>query len=293
MTVVFLNGQFVDQQDAALDPLDRGVMLGDGIFETIRFEEGHLLFHVAHFARLGRNARIVEIPWNMPPEELLALCQQVIDANKLHRGRLRITVTRGELGASPEIGAASGAPTVIIHATSINQDALESQRQRGWTATVAPFPVNHQSPLAAVKSTSYQANLLARHTARRDGFDEAILLNTDGLLAEGAMTNLFVVKDGRVLTPPVHDGALPGILRLKLGIICARLGIPWAEESIALEQLLDADEAFLTNVVVEVMPLVKVRDRRIGSGSPGEVADRLQRAHRLDVDQFLATMRKG
>ena len=293
MGTLYLNGQFADDHDASLDPLDRGVLLGDGIFETIRFEEGQLLFHVAHFARLGRNARLVEIPWNMTPEEILAICQQVIDANRIKAGRLRITVTRGELGASPEVGAASGAPTVIVHVASVNQEALELQRQRGWSALVAPFPVNHRSPIAAVKSTSYQANLLARHRARREGHDEAVLLNTDGLLAEGAMTNLFVVKEGRVLTPPVEDGALPGILRLKLGILCARVGIGWAEESLALEQLLGADEAFMTNVVCEVMPLVRVGSNLIGAGQPGPIAARLQAEHRRDVAQFLAAMRRG
>jgi len=293
MGTIYLNGRFADDHDASLDPLDRGVLLGDGIFETIRFEEGQLLFHVAHFARLGRNARIVEIPWNMAPEELLAICQQVIDANRLAMGRLRITVTRGELGTSPEVGAASGAPTVIVSVAPVNAESLALQRQRGWTGMVAPFPVNHRSPLAAVKSTSYQANLMARHRARREGHDEAILLNTDGLLAEGAMTNLFVVKEGRVLTPPIEDGALPGILRLKLGILCARVGIGWAEESLALEQLLGADEAFMTNVVCEVMPLVRVGDAPIGNGQPGSITTRLQSEHRRDVTQFLATMRRG
>lgn len=293
MSVLYLNGQFHEHHEAALDPLDRGVLLGDGIFETIRFEEGQLLFHVAHFARLGRNARIVEIPWNAPPEELLDICQQVIDANGLRRGRLRITLTRGETGASPEIGAASGAPTIIVHANPINQEALDAQRARGWSLGLAPFPLNHRSPLAVVKSTSYQANLLARHHARRDGHDEAILLNTDGLLAEGAMSNLFAVRDGRVLTPPIEDGALPGILRLKLGILCARVGIGWAEESLALDDLRGADEAFCSNVIMEVMPVVRIGDRPVGSGKPGPIAARLQREHRNDVEQFLATLRKG
>jgi branched-chain amino acid aminotransferase len=293
MSVVYLNGQFVEHLDAALDPLDRGFLLGDGIFETVRFEESHLLFHVAHFARLGRNARIVQIPWNMPPEELLAVCQQVIDANDLRAGRLRITLTRGECGPSPEIGAAPGPPTLFIQAIQINQAALDAQRSRGLSATVAPFPVNHRSPLAVVKSTSYQANLLARHHARQTGHDEALLLNTDGLLAEGAMSNLFIVKNGIVLTPPIDDGALPGILRLKLGIICAQNGIGYREESLTLEQVRAADEAFMTSAIAEIMPLVRLDDQPIGTGSPGPVMRRLFEAHRAQVIQFLALMRRG
>jgi len=207
MTILYLNGKFVEHQDAALDPLDRGVLLGDGVFETIRCEEGQLLFHSAHFARLGRNARIMEIPWNMHSEELLQVCQQCLDANGLEAGRLRITVTRGELGSSPEINVGATAPTVIVSAHHTNQTVIEESRARGWSARVVHFPLNHRSPLAEVKSTSYQERLLARMVAKRDGFDEGIMLNTDGLVAEGAMTNLFIVRDGGVVTPPVEDGA--------------------------------------------------------------------------------------
>ncbi len=293
MSVLYLNGKFLDQHEAALDPLDRGVQLGDGIFETVRCEEGQLLFHLAHFARLGRNARLMEIPWNMGPEELLQLCQQCLDANSLKLARLRVTLTRGELGTSPEIGSGSTAPTLIISAQPLNQAALDEARILGWRARLVHFPLNHRSPLAEVKSTSYQERLLARLAAKRDGFDEGLMLNTDGLLAEGAMSNLFIVRGGAVSTPPVEDGALPGILRLRLGLLCARLSIPYVEESLTLEDLHRADEAFLTNAVMEVMPLVTVGERRIGDGRPGPFSERLYNENRRDVRMFLDMMRTG
>lgn len=293
MTILYLNGKFVEHQDAALDPLDRGVLLGDGVFETIRCEEGQLLFHSAHFARLGRNARIMEIPWNMHSEELLQVCQQCLDANGLEAGRLRITVTRGELGSSPEINVGATAPTVIVSAHHTNQTVIEESRARGWSARVVHFPLNHRSPLAEVKSTSYQERLLARMVAKRDGFDEGIMLNTDGLVAEGAMTNLFIVRDGGVVTPPVEDGALPGIMRLRLGMICGRMGMTYAEESLTTEDFLTAEEAFLTNAIIEVMPLVRMNEHRIGEGEPGRIVRRLQAENRADVEAFLAGLRKG
>lgn len=293
MSIVYLNGRFHDHIDAALDPLDRGMVLGDGLFETIRCEAGQLIFHAAHFARLARGARLLEIPWNMNSEELLSLCQQCLDANRLATARLRITVTRGELGNSPEIASASSAPTLLIHAQPFQQRIIDDQRERGWAGAVANFPVNHRSPLSEVKSTSYQEHLLARHFARRAGADEAIMLNCDGLLAEGAMSNIFIVKNGTVFTPQVEDGALPGIVRLKIGLICARIGVEYAEESLALEQLLEADEAFMTNSLVEVMPLVRVGERPLGNGSPGSVSRRLHIEHRRDVEQFLSALRGG
>ncbi|MCC6546359.1 aminotransferase class IV [Candidatus Sumerlaeota bacterium] len=293
MTILYLNGKFVEQQDAALDPLDRGVLLGDGIFETIRCEEGQLLFHSAHFARLGRNARIMEIPWNVHSEELLQICQQCLDANQLDSARIRITLTRGELGSSPEINASATAPTLIISAHAINQRMIDESRERGWTARIVQFPLNHRSPLSEVKSTSYQERLLARMVAKRDGYDEGVMLNTDGLLAEGAMTNIFIARSGKILTPPVEDGALPGIMRLRLGMISARLGFLYSEESLTAYDLLTADEAFFTNAIIEVMPLVRLDDNVIADGKPGLVSRRLQEENRRDVAAFLAPLRRG
>ncbi len=293
MPILYLNGKFVEHLDASLDPLDRGVLLGDGLFETIRCEEGQLVYHVAHFSRLARSARVVEIPWNMPPEQLVEICHQVLDANNHGRARLRITLTRGELAGSPEIGGHQSAPTLIVHAQGIDQDALDAARRRGWSARVVSFPLNHRSPLSEVKSTSYQERVLARHVARRDGMDEGLMLNTDGLLAEGAMSNLFIVRGGTVYTPPVCDGALPGIVRLKVGLICARLGIGYEEVSLTLENLHAADEAFMTNAIIEVMPLASEGGRPIGSGNPGPLTERLFAELRRDVDEYLSARRRG
>lgn len=292
MPILYLNGRFLEHMDASLDPLDRGVLLGDGLFETVRCEEGQLLFHLAHYARLGRNARRLEIPWNMNAEDLLAICQQVLDANDLKLARLRITLTRGEGSGGPDL-VSGGAPTLIVHAQQLDQGPIDEARQRGWSGAVASFPINHRSPLAEVKSTSYQEHLLARHFARRDGFDEALLLNTDGLLAEGAMANLFIVRGNDVVTPPVGDGALPGIMRRKIGLICGRFGYEYGEESLTLEHLENADEAFLTNAIMEVMPLVRVGSTRIGDGQPGPAVQQLFHEHRRDVEMFLHQTRGG
>lgn len=293
MAILYLNGKFVEQLDAALDPLDRGVLLGDGIFETIRCEGGQLLFHVAHFSRLGRSARLMEIPWNMSPDDLLAVCQQVLDANSLKTARLRVTITRGESHAGPDLGTSGSAPTLIVHAVPLDPEPLNQARAKGWTAGMVHFPLNHRSPLAEVKTTSYQEHLFARHIVRRHGFDEGLFLNTDGLLAEGCMSNLFLVRDGTVYTPPVDDGALPGIMRLKLGLICSRLNIEYRENSLTLEDLKSADEAFMTNAIIEVMPLVRVQEASIGDGAPGPVTNRLYEEHRRDIRQFLLAMQGG
>lgn len=293
MPIIYLSGQFVEHQEAALDPLDRGMLLGDGIFETIRCEEGQLLFHVAHFARLMRSARITHLPFNMPNEDLLEICQQILDANSLTYARLRITVTRGESGGGPDFTSGKTAPTLLVHAVDFDAARFDTMRKKGISAEVIDFPLNHRSPLAQVKTTSYQERLLARHRATSSGADEGIFLNTDGILAEGAFSNVFLVKDGVVKTPPVADGALPGIVRLKTGLLCPRLELDYKEESLTLDDLLSADEAFMTNSLMEIMPLTEVNSQLVGNGDPGETTLRLFGEHRKDVESFLESMRTG
>lgn len=293
MPVIHLNGRFLEQSEAALDPLDRGMLLGDGVFETIRCEEGQLLFHVAHFARLARDARILEIPWNRTNEEMLQICQQVLDANGLRRARLRLTLTRGEGSTSPEIAPGNTPPTLLIHAAAVDQEHLDRQRATGWTLAPSAIPVNHRSPLATVKTTSYVERLLARREARRHGADEALMLNTDGLVAEGAMTNLFAIRGEEVLTPPVEDGALPGIMRMKIGLLCPRLGLRYREMSITREELESAETVFCTNAVLEMMPVAAVGGRKIQLPGKGSVFHRLFQEHRRDIEQFLGLMRGG
>ncbi len=293
MPVIYLNGQFHEHIDAALDPLDRGVLLGDGLFETLRCEKGQLLFHEEHFARLAKGARQIEIPFNLQSEDLLQICQQVIDANRYRGARLRVTVTRGELHGSLDIAESPTAPTVLVHARTIDLDAIDDKRRDGWKAMMMHFPINHLSPLAQVKSTSYQERVLARHWAKRQNFDEAVFLNTDGLLAEGAMSNLFIVDAGHVKTPPVEDGALPGIIRRRIIELCGRLEIPFEEESLTVEDLREADEAFFTSSLIEVMPLVKLDKSYIGEGEPGLITRRLFDAHRRDVASYVSAIRGG
>lgn len=293
MPIIYLNGKFTEQADAALDPLDRGVLLGDGLFETIRCEQGQLFYSLAHLARLARGAHILEIPWSLTNEEFLEICHQVLDANGLQTARLRVTLTRGELGNSPEAGSLRTAPTLLIHAVAIDQEKLEEERVKGWALHQVSFPINHRSPLAQIKSTSYLEHLIARREAKRHGADEGILLNAQGNVAEGAMSNLFLLRGNRLLTPPVSDGALPGILRLKIGLICARIGLEQAEETLTMEDLRRAEEVMATNSMIEVMPVVRIGDTVVGPGRPGPMASRLQREHRKDVEGFLRIMREG
>ena len=153
-------------------------------------------------------------------------------------------------------------------------------RERGMAAVVSGVRRNETSPLARVKSLNYLDNLLAREEARRSGAGEALLLNTRGFIAEGAASNVFLVRDGTLLTPGVEAGALPGITRQVVMELAGEEGLAVEEANVTLPDLFGAGEAFLTNSVMEVMPLVSVDGRPVGPGRPGPLTERLARRYR-------------
>lgn len=285
MNVICLNGEFIDLEDAHISPTDAGFLHGHGVFETLRVEEGIALHATDHFARLARGARVLEIPFQVAPDELLALCQQVLDVNALEDARLRITLTAGPLRGHP-IASREGEPTLAITATALDS-RIDDARTQGWRAVIVPIPRNHHSPLATIKSTNYLDSILARRIARQSGYDEAILLNTDGLIAEGSMTNLFLIREQRLLTPPVTDGALPGIQRGRLPALAAQCNLQFSEETLCADDLIAADEAFLTNAILQIVPLCAIGQHAIGDGHPGPHTKALYATHRATIARLL------
>lgn len=289
MDTICLNGEFLALEEARVSASDGGLLLGDGVFETMRVELGQVLHADAHFARLSRGVRLLEIPFRVEPHALMELCEQVLDANGLRDARMRITVTRGPMRNQP-IASSEGEPTLLIAATRLDA-RVDEARARGWRLAVAPNPRNHRSPLSTVKTTSYLESTFARRHAVRLGFDEALMLNAEGMVAECAMANVFVVSDGRVSTPRIEDGALPGVMRAAAIDACAELGIPCREETLALEDVVSASEVFATNAIVQVLPVVQMGERAIGSGQPGAVAMRVFECYRRRVAKMVRASR--
>lgn len=272
--IVCLNGSLLPRSQARLPAVDYGFLYGYGIFETVRAYSGHIFRLGQHLDRLSRSARIVGIDLDAIGFDLEGALYGTLEANGLADGRLRLTISGGEGDASPELSG-SERPTVLVTAGSYIRPPV----QKSLTAVVSSIRRNSGSPLSHVKSLNYLDNLLARREAKAAGVGEAILMNEEGFVAEASTSNLFLVSGDALLTPDESSGILPGITRQVVMELAAGVELGVRESKVTLDELLQADEAFLTNSVIEVVPLVQVNDQAIGSGVAGGTTQRLMRAY--------------
>lgn len=257
--IIHLNGRLLATAEARIDPTDRGLTLGDGLFETLRARDGGILRLSRHLRRLRAGAAVLGLDVPNSDRDLERFLAETLAANGLEDGVLRLTLTRGPSGRGV-LPRGSSVPTLMI--TASGYDAAPGPAS-AVIATVTRR--NEHSPLARCKCLNFLDNILARQEAEKLGADEALLLNTTGRLAEASAANLFVVLGGALLTPPVADGALPGVMRAD---VMERLGA--RECPLAPEDLARASEAFLTNSLA-IRPLTRVDGVPLADGSPGPV----------------------
>jgi len=274
--IVYLNGSLMPLSQARLSPLDYGFLYGYGLFETMRAYSGRIFHLEKHLARLSRSAKLLGIDLESIPDLEKAL-YNTLQANNLSNARIRLTLSGGEGEPLPDLLIRT--PTVLIAARGYTPYPRQVYEQ-GFKAIVSHIRRNTQSPASAMKSLNYLDNLLARQEAKLAGADEAILLNEQGFLAEGSMSNIFLVSDNALLTSSEDNGILPGITREVVLELAPSLGIKTRERKIALKELLQADEAFFTNSLIEIMPLTQVGRQNIGSGRAGAVTQRLIAAYK-------------
>jgi len=274
--IVYLNGSLIPRSQASISALDYGFLYGFGLFETMRAYGGWVFRLDRHLSRLARSAEILGVP--IEATELKGAVMDTLRANKLGDARIRITISIGEGGMVPDPSTCQK-PTVLILAADY-QPYPEQVYEKGFRAVVSSIRRNSQSPLSRLKSANYLESMLARQEARAAGVDEALCLNEKGLLAEASMSNIFLVANGTLRTPGQESGILPGITREAVLELALQLGINTLEHDILLNELFQAQEAFLTNSLIEVMPLTEVDRKSIGSGKPGAITKRLMAAYR-------------
>jgi branched-chain amino acid aminotransferase len=267
---IFLDGRFVEEADAKISVFDHGLLYGDGVFEGIRVYNGRIFRLDQHLDRLFASATAIMLKIPMTKQELVEACCEACRTNKIRDGYIRLVVTRGvgNLGLNP---FQCPKATVFIIADKI---ALypETVYKKGIELITASTQRNNPAALSpAIKSLNYLNNILAKIEAIHAGTIEAIMLNAQGNIAECTGDNLFVVRGGRITTPPVSDGALIGITRGVVFELGAKLNVPVTEAHLTRYDVMTADECFITGSAAEIVPVATVDCRPIGTGTPGPV----------------------
>jgi branched-chain amino acid aminotransferase len=275
---IFIDGKYYDERNAKISVFDHGLLYGDGIFEGIRAYHGRVFKLQEHIDRLFYSAKAILLEIPMSPARIMSAVIEACRRNKIRDGYIRLVVTRGvgTLGLNPK---SCKRPSVIIIADKI-QLYPPGVYRRGLDIITVPTTRNLHSALnPAIKSLNYLNNILAKIEANNGGCEEAVMLNAEGFVAECTGDNLFIVKNGALLTPPLSAGALYGITRLTVMELAEESGLKVSEPNLTRYDLFSADECFLTGTGAEIVPVVKIDGRIIGTGKPGRVTRRLEDAY--------------
>ncbi|MFQ5458855.1 MAG: branched-chain-amino-acid transaminase [Myxococcota bacterium] len=276
---IYIDGTFHAKEDARISVYDHGLLYGDGVFEGIRIYEGCVFRLEQHIARLYESAKAIALDIPVTPEKMTGVVVDTIRRNERRDGYVRLIVTRGigDLGLDP---ANCKQASIICIVDSLKLYPEELYRNGIKAITASTRQIGPAIFDARIKSLNYLKNVLAKIEARRAGTFEAVMLNDQGFVAECTGDNIFVVKGGALLTPPLWDGALAGITRDAILEIARGEGIPAREDRLTRFDLFNADECFLTGTGAELIPVVDIDDRRIGDGAPGEISLRILAAFR-------------
>jgi branched-chain amino acid aminotransferase len=281
--MVNVNGRISDQEHAVISVFDHGFLYGEGVYETLRTYAGQPFLFDRHMRRLRTSASMLALGVPLSNQDIDRRFRDTMDAAGLgSHGReayLRILVTRGigELTYDP---AACGEPSIVVIAKPHVDPPVDAFEQ-GVTVALVDIVRNHPGSVnPLIKSNNLLNNALAMQEAFKRGAFEGVMRNYRGELAECTTANLFVVKDGVALTPPLDAGLLAGITREYLFEVGDSVGIPVREQSLRDQDLFGADEAFLTSTTRELVPIVRVDDRVIGNGRPGHITNTLLQAFR-------------
>jgi branched-chain amino acid aminotransferase len=280
--IVYFNGQLIPRAEARLSISDHGFLYGYGLFQTTRAYNGHLFLLDKHLERLYNAAAAIGIRSKLEGLDLQKACNDTLKANKLKEARVRLTVTNGDSDALPWADA-GGAPTIIVTARPYTPFTPEAY-EKGFRVYIASLRRYRQSVLSAMKSTNYLLNVMARQEAAEKGADDALLLNDEGYIAEGGSGNIFFVRESKLVTPALNSGIIPGVTREVVIELARNLGISISEGPVGIGAVKKCDEAFLTNAMIEIMPVTSVSDAEgnavnIADGKPGPVTRKLMPAY--------------
>jgi len=271
---VYINGEYYRKDEAKVSVFDHGFLYGDGVFEGIRVYDGNVFRLKEHLERLYDSAKSIMLEIPMTMEEMQQAVVDAVRKNGLRNAYIRLVVSRGVGSLSLDPESCSNPQVIII----VDQVRLFSKELYENGLPIVTVPTRRNIPDALnpkIKSLNYLNNVLVKIEANRAGVGEALMLNEHGYVAEGSGDNIFIVKKGVLYTPPGYVGALEGITRRAIMDLADQLGYPVKEQPFTRHDVYIADESFLTGTAAEVIAVVEVDGRRIGTGKPGPITRRL------------------
>lgn len=276
-SIVYIDGLFLKKEEARISVFDRGVLYGDGVFEGIRAYNNRVFKLKEHIDRLYESAKAILLNIPIDKQEMMNIVLETLRRNNLREAYIRLVVTRGEgtdLSLDP---TKCPKPTIFCIATPLAMFP-PSLYENGIEVITASTRRNlNEATSPRIKSLNYLNNILAKIEANLCNVPEAIILTQDGYVTEGTGENVFIVKKGKLFTPPVHIGILEGITRNTVMKLAEEEGIVVQEKLFTRFDLFTADECFLTGTAAEIMPVVKVDGRTIGDGKPGPITRTLMK----------------
>ncbi len=281
--LVYIDGEYYPKSQAKVSVYDHGLLYGDGIFEGIRAYNSVVFKLKEHIDRLYRSAHTIMLQIPLKKEEMIQIVLETLRKNNLKDAYIRLVVTRGmgDLGVDPRKCIK---PTIIVITDTIKLHKSEA-KEKGVTAMlswVKRDPVD--ATTHEIKSLNYLNSIMAKIEANINSVDEAICLDKNGFVCEGAAENIFIVKSGRLFTPPSYTGALPGITAGAVIKLARKLGYEVIEKNITPYELFNADEVFFTGTAAEIVPVREINKRQIGDGTPGSITKGL-------IEEFLKLVR--
>lgn len=285
MAMIYLNNRLVPDSKAAVSVFDHGFLYGDGIYETLRAYDGVVFKIEEHIERLFNSASLIRLDISRTPGSIIRAVNKTVKANRLSDAYIRITVSRGKgpIGLDP---ALCPKPTFVIIAAPFKGYPASYYKSGVSVAIVNTRRNFNKSVDPAIKSLNFLNNILAKIEAKERGSYEAIMLNYSGYVAEGTISNIFFVKKGILYTPEVSVGILNGITRMAIIGIAEELGIKVLEGKFRPARIYGADEVFISNTTMELMPISKADDIKI-KGSPGRVTKAIHNEYKSKVAEYL------
>ena len=271
---IFIDGKFCEERQAKVSVFDHGLLYGDGVFEGIRAYHGRVFKLKEHIDRLYRSAHVITLKIPLTKEEMTQAVVETLRRNNLKDSYIRLVVTRGvgDLGLDPRKCPKASViiitDKIVLHATGAKENGITTMFS--WVRRNPVDATSHE-----IKSLNYLNSVLAKIEANANGVDEAICLESNGYVAEGVGENIFIVKNGEVLTPPASTGALAGITAEVVEKLAAKLGIKLSVPNLTPFMVFTADEAFFTGTAMEMVPIREVNKRQIGTGKPGPITKKL------------------